>query len=458
MRSTPARFPMPCARVLPASSPSRWRSPARGRCPRRGRKGSPTACRTHWGRNTASRPTRSARQRRPPRDRTLRGMVRHWNEIAIDASGLDHTPVAAGEPRIFGEQLGPGAREPRDGDRAHRGLRGGQRDRCGGYQSYVGLPPAVPGTSLDAAIAQAAHDTLVALFPSQRGGLRRAARGRPRRDPQRPRAKASGHRRSGGAPPAAILALRANDGSEHAEPRVGVEYLPSTASGLLAPGSGQPGPARARRALGRGAAVRDGERRAVPRAAAAGARQRRRTRTAYDEVQRLGGDGVVTPTERTAEQTHDRASSGPTTARRACARRRACTTRSRCRSPTSMGSDVRRARAAARARQRRDGRRGHRDLGVEVPLRALAAGHRHPRADPDRPDGRRRQPGDRRRPDLHAAGRAGQQPRRPQLHAAVPGLSVRSRRLRRRAVPDAARASTAPTTSPSPSCPTSSTA
>ena len=34
--------------------------------------------------------------------------VRYWNEIAINASGLDHTPVAAGENRVFGEQLGPG--------------------------------------------------------------------------------------------------------------------------------------------------------------------------------------------------------------------------------------------------------------------------------------------------------------------------------------------------------------
>ena len=35
-------------------------------------------------------------------------MLRHWNDVAIDASGLDHTPVAPGEARVFGEQLGPG--------------------------------------------------------------------------------------------------------------------------------------------------------------------------------------------------------------------------------------------------------------------------------------------------------------------------------------------------------------
>jgi hypothetical protein len=29
--------------------------------------------------------------------------VLHWNQIAIDATGLDHTPVAPGEHRTFGE-------------------------------------------------------------------------------------------------------------------------------------------------------------------------------------------------------------------------------------------------------------------------------------------------------------------------------------------------------------------
>src|SRR5262245_44851008 len=33
--------------------------------------------------------------------------LRHWNQVAIDASGLDHTPVQPGENRVFGEQVGP---------------------------------------------------------------------------------------------------------------------------------------------------------------------------------------------------------------------------------------------------------------------------------------------------------------------------------------------------------------
>ena len=37
-----------------------------------------------------------------PTDTLLR-----WNRVAVDASGLDHTPVGPGEARVFGEQLGP---------------------------------------------------------------------------------------------------------------------------------------------------------------------------------------------------------------------------------------------------------------------------------------------------------------------------------------------------------------
>src|SRR5216117_89663 len=34
--------------------------------------------------------------------------LHRWNVIAINASGLDHTPVASGDNRVFGEQFGPG--------------------------------------------------------------------------------------------------------------------------------------------------------------------------------------------------------------------------------------------------------------------------------------------------------------------------------------------------------------
>jgi hypothetical protein len=49
--------------------------------------------------------------------------LHRWNMIAINASGLDHTPVVPGENRVFGEQIGPRAFQPGDGDCPHRHIR-----------------------------------------------------------------------------------------------------------------------------------------------------------------------------------------------------------------------------------------------------------------------------------------------------------------------------------------------
>src|SRR5437763_6447762 len=93
--------------------------------------------------------------------------VRHWNEIAINASGLDHTPVAPGENRVFGEQVGP-VRASRAMAIVHIAVFDAVNAITGGYKSYTGVSPANPGTSMECAIAQAACDTLDALFPSQK--------------------------------------------------------------------------------------------------------------------------------------------------------------------------------------------------------------------------------------------------------------------------------------------------
>ena len=92
--------------------------------------------------------------------------VREWNQIAIDASGLDHTPNGLGEDHVFGQQLGPG-RSSRAMAIVHLAIFDVVNAVEGGYKSYTGLAPAKVGTSLPAAVAQAAHDTLAALFPSQ---------------------------------------------------------------------------------------------------------------------------------------------------------------------------------------------------------------------------------------------------------------------------------------------------
>jgi hypothetical protein len=91
--------------------------------------------------------------------------LHRWNVIAINASGLDHTSVALGENRVFGEQLGPG-RSSRAIAIVHIAMFDAFDAVVGGYISYTGTRAAGP-TSVDAAISQAARDTLAALFPSQ---------------------------------------------------------------------------------------------------------------------------------------------------------------------------------------------------------------------------------------------------------------------------------------------------
>src|SRR5438270_3018031 len=74
--------------------------------------------------------------------------VRHWNEIAINASGLDHTPVAPGENRVFGEQVGP-VRASRAMAIVHIAVFDAVNAITGGYKSYTGVSPANPGTSMN---------------------------------------------------------------------------------------------------------------------------------------------------------------------------------------------------------------------------------------------------------------------------------------------------------------------
>src|SRR5436853_6211419 len=93
-------------------------------------------------------------------------VLHRWNRIAIDATGLDHTPVAPGENRVFGEQLGPG-RSSRAMAIVHIAIFDAVNALFGGYHSYTGVSAPQGATSMDAAVSQAAHDTLVALFPSQ---------------------------------------------------------------------------------------------------------------------------------------------------------------------------------------------------------------------------------------------------------------------------------------------------
>ncbi|HEV8720261.1 MAG TPA: phosphatase PAP2 family protein [Candidatus Binatia bacterium] len=227
------------------------------------------------------------------------GWVRHWNEMAINASGLDHTPVALGESRIFGEQLGP-ARSSRAMAIVHIAIFDALNAIVGGYQSYTGIAPSRGEASLQAAIAQAAHDTLVALFPSQAATFDALLAADLATIPNsRPKANGIdvGHRAA-----VAILTMRANDGSQHTEPRVGIEFTTSDEPGKWRqdPISQLPlalgGLWNEVKPLVMNAA--DQFRAPPPPALTSPAYA-----TAFVEAKRLGGDGINTPTERTTEQT-----------------------------------------------------------------------------------------------------------------------------------------------------------
>ncbi len=225
--------------------------------------------------------------------------LRHWNRVAIDTSGLDHTPLAPGETRVFGHALGPG-RASKAMAVAHIAIFEAVNTIEKGYESYVGLPTAPDGTSMPAAIAKAAHGALVALYPSHAPRLDALLADALDRIPDGP-AKTQGLA-LGDAAVAAILALRAGDGSAHDEPLYGIDYLAGDAAGVWRqdPVSEHP------LALGaRWSEVTPFVPMSAPqfRAPEPPPIDGAEYASAYDEVQRLGGDGITTPTERTEEQT-----------------------------------------------------------------------------------------------------------------------------------------------------------
>jgi hypothetical protein len=225
--------------------------------------------------------------------------IRHWNQIAIDASGLDHTPVAPGETRVFGEQLGPG-RASRAMAIVHLAIFEVVNAIEGHYQSYVGLAPSRVGTSLQAAVAQAAHDTLVVLFPSQAASFD-ALLAEELDGIQEGRMKTNGIA-LGRSAATAILVARTNDGSQHSEPRIGIEFLTSND-----PGKWRQDPIGlmplALGALWGGVKPFVLERADQFRVPPPPRLDSADYAVAYNEVKTLGGDGLVTPTTRTAEQT-----------------------------------------------------------------------------------------------------------------------------------------------------------
>ena len=225
--------------------------------------------------------------------------VHRWNQVAIDASGLDHTPVARGETRVFGEQLGPG-RSSRAMAIIHIAIFDAVNAIVQRYRSYTGVRASRWPVSLDAAVAQAAHDTLVALYPSQAAAFS-SELANDLAQIKNTNAKANGidlGQRSA----AAILAMRTHDGSEFPEPAVGVDYFTSDLVGHWRqdPISLIPLALGAHWGECKPFLIQSPGQFRVP---APPPMTSAEYAAAYNEVKNVGGDGVVTPTIRTAEQT-----------------------------------------------------------------------------------------------------------------------------------------------------------
>ncbi len=225
--------------------------------------------------------------------------VHRWNKIAVDATGLDHTPVAPGEHRTFGEQLGPG-RASRAMAIVHIAIFDAINAAQGKYQSFTGIQSTSQPYSTGAAIAQAAHDTLISVFPSQRPAFDQeladdllGIQGGP--------AKNNGIA-LGKQIAASVVASRVGDGAEIPEQHIGVDYFPSNLPSHWRqdPISQIPTALGAHWGTCKPFVIKSGTQfRAPPPPDMTSARYT----TAYNEAKNFGGDGVITPTQRTPEQT-----------------------------------------------------------------------------------------------------------------------------------------------------------
>jgi len=172
----------------------------------------------------------------------------------------------------------------------------------GGYESYTRLPRVPFDVSLTAAVAQAAHDTLVALFPSQTpsfdddlaADLATIHNGRGKSNGITLGARAA----------SAILALRADDGSATPDPHLGAMPMHPTSD---EPGHWRQDPI-SQNTLALGAywgdvtpfSLQSADQFRVPPPPALDSAE---YAAAFAETKALGGDVVHTAMSRTADQT-----------------------------------------------------------------------------------------------------------------------------------------------------------
>jgi hypothetical protein len=217
--------------------------------------------------------------------------VLHWNDIAMAANATDHTGTYGAA-----EQGGPGA-SSRALAITHAAIYDAVNSIDRTHEPYLVLVP-IPGgqqASMDAAVAAAAHETLVALFPKQSAIFDAARQDHMNKIPEGS-AKTLGIM-VGHTVASQMMSTRNNDGSTAIQ-----TYVPSQL-----PGRHRVDPLNPNQPFmgDRWGEVRPfvltsgSQFRAPPPPSIDSAEYA----AAYDELIAVGGDGVTSPTSRTAEQT-----------------------------------------------------------------------------------------------------------------------------------------------------------
>jgi membrane-associated phospholipid phosphatase len=150
-----------------------------------------------------------------------------WHEISLDTNALDYVPPLSQTP--YHVQFGP-HRSSRAMADVQLAVFEAVNAASPKFASYTGFTPPQPDWSVDAAVAQAAHDALVYLYPPQTDRLNAlliSDLGSIRGSPARLRAG----RLVGAAAFASVLAKLGNDNTSLPEPSIPQDYQPSHAVG-----------------------------------------------------------------------------------------------------------------------------------------------------------------------------------------------------------------------------------
>jgi hypothetical protein len=214
--------------------------------------------------------------------------VLDWNAVALQTVADDHSPLIV--PRA--EQGGP-TRTARALAIVHAAIFDAVNSIDQSYEPYLVSLRAPKFTSMGAAVATAAHDTLAALYPRQKADFDAALKTSLDQVPNGVGEKLG--IAVGKYVASQVLRARRRDGSDapvsYSEPvEPGVFQTFPGEPAPLGPGWGKVTPFT----MKRGSQFRSAPPPALNSAAYA---------AAYNEVKAYGGDGVTTPTLRTAEQT-----------------------------------------------------------------------------------------------------------------------------------------------------------